>query len=264
MKDFNKYYDFIADETTKLAVRKIADKAQLVERRSVINATDFSTQNVIEYSMPIINNCNINFKLFPDYLYSERKSLILYPEFIDEIDINDFVCAVRIFNKSKFRDLDHKDYLGSIMSLGVDRDKIGDIYVHDSFADVILHKEFRDIISFGLEQIGKNKIEIKDILLSDVEYKEPDHDLITINTTSMRLDNVVKSLINKSRDFCSDIIRSGDVKVNFSIEERVAHNVKKGDLISIRKFGRFFIFDENGNTRSGKYKLTIKHYVKKT
>ncbi len=76
----------------------------------------------------------------------------------------------------------------------------------------------------------------------------------------MRLDNIVKSLINKSRDISTDIIKSGDVKVNFEVEDKVSNLLKKGDLLSIRRYGRFFIYNECGNTKSGKIKLEIKHY----
>ena len=262
MKDFNKYFDFIVDEETKLSVKKIADKANLVAKNCTSISTDFYNQMIIDYSIPIINSCDINYKLFPNYEHSERKSLILYPSFIEDIDQSEFITALRISNKSKFKDLDHNNYLGSIMSLGIDRSKIGDIYVHDEFADIICHADICDVILYGLEKVGSNKVEIKEIAINDVAFKEPDHVLLTISATSMRLDNIVKAIINKSRDISSDLIKSGDVKVNFIVEDRASSLLKKGDLLSIRKYGRFLIYNENGSTKSGKIKLEIKHYTK--
>ncbi len=260
MKDFNKYYDFIADDETKLLVKKIADKANLVSKNCISLSTDFVNQNVIGYSIPIINSCDVNYKLFPNYEHSERKSLILYPNFTDTIDEKDYIRALRINNKSKFKELDHNNYLGSIMSLGIERSKIGDIYVHNNYADIICQADICDVILYGLEKVGNNKVEIEEININDIDYKEPDYVLLTINTTSMRLDNIVKSLINKSRDISTDIIKSGDVKVNFEVEDKVSSLLKKGDLLSIRRYGRFFIYNECGNTKSGKIKLEIKHY----
>ena len=262
MKDFNKYYDFIADDETKLLVKKIADKANLVSKNCISLSTDFVNQNVIDYSIPIINSCDVNYKLFPNYEYSERKSLILYPSFTDVIDENEYIKAIRINNKSKFRDLDHNNYLGSIMSLGIDRNKIGDIYVHDNYADIICQADISDVILYGLEKVGSNKVEIEEIDIKDVDFKEPDHVILTISATSMRLDNIVKAIINKSRDISSDLIKSGDVKVNFVVEDKASYLLKKGDLLSIRRFGRFLINNECGNTKSGKIKLEIKHYTK--
>lgn len=262
MKDFNKYYDFIIDEETKLLVKKIADKANLVAKNCISICTDFVTQNIVDYSIPIINNCDVNYKLFPSYEHSERKSLILYPSFIDVIDENEYIKALRIDNKSKFRELDHNNYLGSIMSLGIDRSKIGDIYVHDDYADIICLADISDVILYGLDKVGSNKVEISEISIKDVDFKEPDHVFLTISSTSMRLDNVVKAIINKSRDTSADLIKSGDVKVNFVVEDKSSCLLKKGDLLSIKRFGRFLIFNECGNTKSGKIKLEIKHYTK--
>ena len=260
MKDFTKYYDFIADEETKLSVRKISDKAMLVSKNCNPLSTDFVNQNVIDYSIPIINNFDVNYKLFPNYEHSERKSLILYPSFEDDVDESKFVTALRISNKSKFKELDHSNYLGSLMSLGIERSKIGDIYVHDNYADVICHADLADTISYNLDQIGRNKVEVEKINIEDVSFKEPDFILITVNVSSMRLDNIVKAIINKSRDIGTDLIKSGDVKVNFVPEEKASTLLKKGDLISIRRYGRFLIYSENGNTKSGKIRLEIKHY----
>lgn len=261
MKDFTKYYDFITDEETRLSVRKVADKALLVSKNCSPLSTDFVNQNVIDYSIPIINNFDINYKLFPNYEHSERKSLILYPSFEDNVDESEFITALRINNRSKFKELDHSNYLGSLMSLGIERNKIGDIYVHDNYADVICHADLADTIIYNLEQIGRNKIEIEKIDIGNVSFKEPDFVLLTINVSSMRLDNVVKALINKSRDIGTDLIKAGDVKVNFVPEEKASLLLEKGDLISVRRYGRFLIYNENGNTKSGKIRLEIKYYT---
>ncbi len=261
MKDFTKYYDFITDEDTRLSVRKIADKALLASKNCSILSTDFVNQNVIDYSIPILNNFDINYKLFPNYEYSERKSLILYPSYEERIDENQYIAALRISNKSKFKELDHSNYLGSLMSLGIERSKIGDIYVHDNYADVICHTDLADTIIYNLDQIGRNKVEIERIDIEAVSYKEPDFVLLLISVSSMRLDNIVKALINKSRDTGTDLIKAGDVKVNFIPGEKASATLKKGDLLSIRRHGRYLIYNENGNTKSGKIRLEIKHYT---
>ncbi|QSX06880.1 hypothetical protein JYG23_05380 [Sedimentibacter sp. zth1] len=265
MKDFNKYYDYIQDEETRLLVRKVVDKAKLVSKNYVNYASDFINDNVLNYCLPLINNEDISYKLFPTYEHSERKSLILFPDYIseDDVDAKEYFTAYRLYNKSKFKDLDHNNYLGSLMSLGIDRSKIGDIYVHDEFADIICNSDISDVIIYNLDKVGNNKIDIKQIELEDISYKESDHENIIINVTSLRLDNVVKSLINKSRDICNDLISSGNVKINFEVVKKPTFIVSEKDLISIRRFGRFMIEKEIGSTKSGKIKLDIKHYIRK-
>jgi len=261
MKNLDKYYDFIRDEETKNTVKKISDKALYVNKNYIPVTTEFINPYVAELSVPILNIIDVKFEIFPSYEYCERKVLILFPEFCGQIDVNDFISALRIKNKSKFKILCHKDYLGSIMSLGIDRNKTGDIYVYEDYADLIVHSDIIDYLVYNLETIGKNKIEIEKINISDVHFKEQEHQLLNINCSSMRLDNIIKHLTNKSRDIAGDIVKSKNVKINWQVIDKVSHLTEEGDLISISKFGRFKISKILGQTKSGKYKIEIKHYI---
>ncbi|MEL7646998.1 MAG: YlmH/Sll1252 family protein [Sedimentibacter sp.] len=261
MKDFEKYYDFIKDEETKNTVRKIADKASYVEKNFITAVTEFTNPYAAELCIPIIKNYDVKFELFPSYEHCERKVFILYPDYMGSIDRNEYVAALRIMNRSKFKDLSHKDYLGSIMSLGIDRNRTGDIYVHEDFADVVMHKDIAEYVHFSLELIGRNKVETQILKAEETAFKEQQHELIMINASSLRLDSLVKNIANKSREDSSDMVKSGLVKVNFKVEEKPSAEVKEGDMISIAKYGRFKIHRLSGITKSGKNKIEIKHYI---
>ncbi len=261
MKNFDKYYDFIKDEDTKNSVRKIADKANYVSKNYMAAVTEFTNPYVADLCIPIIKNYNIKYKPFPSFLHGERKVFILYPEFLEDIDVNEFVTALRIFNKSKFKKLNHKDYLGSLMSLGIDRNKTGDIYVYDDYADIILHEDISDYIMYNLDKIGHNKIEVEKIKIDDVNFKEQEHVILNITSSSMRLDNIVKHITNTSRETASNMVKSGNIKVNWQVEERTARELLENDMISVSRYGRFKIYRHNGLTKSGKNKIEIKHYV---
>jgi len=261
MKNLEKYYDFIRDDETKNTVKKIADKAAYVSKNFIPVTTEFINPYVAELCLPIINNLDIKFEIFPSFQYSERKVLILLPEFFENYGCNEFILGLRIKNKSKFKILSHKDYLGSIMSLGIDRNKTGDIYVYDDYADIIIHSDISDYIIYNLEIIGRNKIEIDKINIEDVNFKEQEHILLNINSSSMRLDNIVKHLINKSRETASDVIKSGNVKINWQIADKISNIVEEGDMISISKYGRFKVSKCMGLSKSGKNKVEIKQYI---
>ena len=264
MKNPEKYYDFIRDEETRNIVKKIADKAAYVSKNYIPATTEFINPYVAELCLPIINNLDIKFEIFPSYQHCEsceRKVLVLLPEFFGSVKCDEFIVGLRIKNKSKFKILSHKDYLGRVMSLGIDRNKTGDIYVYDDYADIIVHSDISDYIIYNLEMIGRNKIEIDKINIEDVHFKEQEHILLNINSSSMRLDNVVKHLINKSREAASDIIKSESVKINWQVIDKVSHLVEEGDMISISKYGRFKVSKWMGVTKSGKNKIEVKHYV---
>lgn len=260
MKDFEKYYDFIKDDETKNTVKKIADKALYVNKNYMTAITEFINPHIAEICIPVIKNYSIEFEIFPSYENCERKVFILYPE-QSETDENDYLTGIRVNNKSKFKKLSHKDYLGALMSLGIDRNKTGDIYVYDDYADIIVHSDIADYIIYNMDKIGHNKIEAEKVKLSQVNFKEQEHEIVNIISSSMRIDNIVKHLTNSSREKAAIIIKSGNVKNNFIPEDRVSVELKEGDLLSISKVGRFKIYKITGTTKSGKLKVQIKHYV---
>ncbi len=261
MKDFDKYYGFIKDEETRNSVRKIADKSLYVNKNFISAVTEFTNPYVAELSLPIIKNYDIKYGLFPSFEYSERKVFILYPDYLESVDENEFITGLRVYNRSKFKKLDHKDYLGSLMSLGIDRNKTGDIYVYEDYADIVLHSDISDYIMYNLEKIGHNKTEVEKIKVNDVSFKEQEHVVLNITSASMRIDSIVKHITNKSRETASDMVKTGSVKVNWQVEEKSSTEIKENDMLSISRYGRFKISGLSGLTKSGKYRVEIKHYI---
>jgi RNA-binding protein YlmH len=147
------------------------------------------------------------------------------------------------------------------MSLGIDRNKTGDIYVYDDYADIVFHRDITDYIMYSLEKISQNRVDIERISINQINYKEQEHSIMNITCSSMRLDNIVKHITNKSRETASEIIKSGNVKVNWQVEEKVTFEVKEQDMISVSRYGRFKVSKLSGLTKSGKYKVEIKHYI---
>lgn len=261
MKDLNKYYDFIKDEETRSSVKKIVDKVLYVNKNFTAAVSDFTNPYVAKLSIPLIENYNIGFELFPSFENSERKVFILYPDYLDSVDSNEFITGLRVYNCSKFKNLSHKDYLGALMSLGIERNKTGDIYVYDDYADIVVHNDISDYIMYNLDKIGHNKVEIEKIKADDVNFKEQEHVVLNITCSSMRLDGIVKHVTAKSREKASDMVKTGSVKVNFCVENNVSSEVKEGDMISISRYGRFKISCISGVTKRGKNKVEVKHYI---
>ena len=260
MKDLEKYFDFIKDYETRKAVKKIQDKAIYVNKNHITAMTEFINPYAAKLSIPVIKSYDIEFEIFPSYENCERKVFVLYPQY-SEIDISEYISGIRIVNKSKFKKLGHKDYLGALMSLGIERSRIGDIFVYDDHGDVIVHSDISDYIIYNLDKIGHNRIEAEKINISQVGFKEQEHRIINIISSSMRLDNIVKHLTNSSREKASVTVKSGSVKINHLPEDKTSRELKEGDLLSIRRGGRYKIYKVYGTTKSGKLKIQIKHYV---
>lgn len=167
---------------------------------------------------------------------------------------------LKITVNTKFNKVFHNQYLGSILSLGLERNKIGDLIVKDNTCYVVVHEDIKDYIISNLIQIGKAKCNVEEVdkTTNEVTYN---FENITINISSMRIDSVVAKLINKSRNIAQSMIDEGLVLVNYSTVRDKSFEVKREDRITIRKYGKYILGECTGYTKSGKCKIDIKKYT---
>ena len=167
---------------------------------------------------------------------------------------------MQIRNKSNFSNLRHKDYLGAILSLGIDRNKIGDVVVKDDRAYVPVMEDISSYILNNLASIGKSPVEIS-ILYDLVDLPSIDFDEISINVQSLRLDSVVAKLANISRSKAIELLDSSKVLVNYVKSKDKSQELLKGTRLTIRGNGKYIVGDIIGETRSGKQRIIVKKYV---
>lgn len=263
MKNINKYIEHINDQQAKITVKKLIDKINYVKKNYSDVVTDFMNPYEVSICLPLLENNTIQYIAYPKYEESERKVFVIFPDFYNEIKIDDYICGIRIENKSKYKSLIHKDYLGVIMSQGIERNKVGDIYVHEGYADVVIQNEITEYLLYNINKIGRNKIEIKKIKTNEINYKEQDYILLNITVSSLRLDNIVKALTKKSRDYSVNKIKVGDIQVNWKEITKTSYNINVADMISIRHYGRYKVDQIIGITKSGRHKIRIKYYTDK-
>ncbi|WP_160688859.1 YlmH/Sll1252 family protein [Clostridium sp. C2-6-12] len=167
---------------------------------------------------------------------------------------------IKIENTSKFSKLTHRDFLGGILSLGIERNKIGDLLVDENVCFVPVHEDIESFILYNLEKIAKvvckvsvvNKIE----QIPEFKFKE---EIILIS--SLRIDGVVSKITNLSRAKAATMIEQGQVLINYVKIKDKSYELKGEERITIRGFGKFIIGDSIGNSKSGKIKVIIKKYT---
>lgn len=183
---------------------------------------------------------------------------LLSPFFGEEIA--DTVTRVRITG-SGYRVLAHRDYLGSILALGLERSALGDIVIVDDYSAVLFcDARIADYLSTALERIGADKVKIAREDSGDPlppRATRPIRDTIA----SPRLDCVVAALTNLSRERAQSMIRVGEVEVNFLPETRTDAEVHEGDMLSLRGYGRFVVRAFDGETKRGRLRLLAEQYV---
>lgn len=252
----------------KILLGHILDNIQFSEEREKVENTDFLDMYQISLLETFFRKIKFsNYILYGGYKQAERKILIIHPEKYDLEKVNNYcdnlINIVRIDlkdeDKGKFY---HRNYLGGIIKLGINREKIGDIIVSEEGADIITIKDFANILNEQLQSLARFRetkitiLDIKQLKKCNVQIES-----IKIIVPSLRLDNIISDLARTSRSKAVQIINSERVFINGQNETKVSKQIKLDDIITIRGKGRFIIKEFVGNTRSGRIIVRIEKYI---
>lgn len=209
------------------------------------------------------------------YSTCERARLIIMPSFVEAQDgdadelckmffSDEYRLAVRglRIQGSGYRSLTHKDHLGSILSLGIERNAIGDVVLIDEFTSVVFcsDKIFQFLDSY-LERVANDKVTLSEYFPS--EDFDANRRYLRINDTvaSERLDSVAAALCGISREKAQTAIRSGMCALNYITEYECDTCVTEGAVISIRGYGKYILRDLSDHTRKGRIRLVADKYI---
>ncbi len=256
------------NQDERLLVAKVLDKLEFTKNKNKIQYTDFLNLYEQEVVLNVINKLGFKqFYLFGGKENTERKILILYPEKLTEEMIRknhkNMVNIIRIVLPKDLQDeYDHRKYLGAIMKLGVEREKIGDILVDSNGADIIVKSEITKFLEQNLKSLTRfqsAEISVIDLEESrDVQISKVEISSVVI---SLRLDNIVSVLARTSRSKAVDILNQERVFLNYKLETKASKQVKVGDVITIRGKGRFEFREITGNTKKGRYIVKIDKFI---
>lgn len=187
----------------------------------------------------------------------ERKRALLYPPFF-EIEQTDFeLQCFELKYPSKFVTLTHRDVLGALMSLGIKREKFGDIIIRDEKIQFVVAEDVSHYVLVNLTAIGQAKIKLEKIEVDELLAIEEEWTPKIVTVSSLRLDAVIAEIYNISRSKASTLIEQKLVKVNWKIVDQPSFQVEEHDHLSVRKFGRSTLFSIEGNTKKGKMRIKI-------
>ncbi len=197
-----------------------------------------------------------------------RQCLGLIPSFYLDGDTgSDFDMAADMFpiiavtfTYRKCDTLTHRDILGSVMALGVERDTLGDIFVTEGKAAVYATEKIAEVICSGISKIGR--VGVKCSIGLDFDLPRQQYEELRYSVASLRLDNIVKCVTNSGRTAAVDkYIRPQLVQVNSVICDNVSRILKQGDIISVRGKGKFILSDIGEVGRKGNIHISVKKYI---
>ena len=246
----------------KQFISRLEDRLERVENRYQEEITDF-----LEPRMQLVADEYLRSKKITNYLFcggyegAERKRLVLYPEYSEPSCEMAGICLLQFQGKLDFVSVNHRDFLGAIMSLGLRREKLGDLLVTESGCALFVQQEVAGYIM-------QNELRVKHVPLTiteqELDYFVPpvmNTKEVQVMVASMRLDTILAHGLGLSRTKAMDLIQAGKVKVNHSEVTDNDYLCREEDLISCRGFGRIRVGTLSGETKKGKLKVCLVKYL---
>ena len=272
----------------KLLVSKIYDKIKFTHNRNQIQTTSFLDgyeQTVVEKFLKLCQEKNFLLEGgFPEAKLEnllsknetlqeaqkvEEKSKIEKVQEVektqdkDSMIISKFIKVIGITLPKELQgSYHHREYLGGLMKLGIEREKIGDIIVNEQGADILVQS---DIASFFLSHLPDltrfQKAQISQKEITELKIEQIKKESMVILVPQFRLDVVLSEILHLSRRKASDFIEQERVFVNYELKTKNATTLKQGDILTIRGKGKYEIGEILSQTAKGKFRLEVKKYV---
>ena len=204
------------------------------------------------------NNQGIQVFSSNDLMPTEYSRVLLAPDYFIPTLADFEMELLEIVYSSKFERLTHAKILGTVLNrLGIDRKLFGDILVRENRAQIIVNQTFTSLFQDGIQKVAKLPVKLEERSFSELLEPKSDYQEKEVLVSSMRLDAFLSTVLTLSRSQTIDLLDKKYVQVNYHLVEKPDYQVKLGDLISIRRFGRIIVLRENGQTKKDKKKLTI-------
>ena len=242
----------------KILTAKAEDLYRLCEKHCEAKFSAFLTNaERMVISEKVGGRVGFETEYYGGYAEAERRIMGVFPEW--ELE-RKFPVSLLIINKTYEAQLSHRDYLGAILSLGLKRNKIGDILVCCDGAYVFVCDDIADYICSGIKKIANCGVSIKKADVNNAELPEKEFKTITAVAASDRLDALLAAALNISRREASLLINSGKVSLNHKEISSVSAAVKESDLMSVRGYGRVILEKIGNTTGSGRIHVIFKKY----
>lgn len=169
------------------------------------------------------------------------------------------LCAVRFTWNERFGTIAHRDLLGAMMSLGIERERYGDIIVAQGCAYAAMHRGVAEFVAGAIETVGRAAVS------SSVENEMPmglsaNGEEVRLVVSSLRLDALISAAWKLSRGCAQEVIASGKAQVDHCPELRPDRAVAENALVSVRGKGRFRLMETVGKTKKDRVCVLITRY----
>ena len=245
----------------RLLLARVWDKYEQTERKSIPSATVFLSPREQQLAQTLLNAAGIHNGYVFDggFEEAERKILIFLPDWADEAG------EELVFLRADFHGTDstltHRDLLGSLMGLGVTRERVGDILVSEHSADLVAAPSLRDFFLREWDQAGRVRLTVTEITRGELCVPQAQVKVIRDTVSSLRLDAVVSSAFSISRGKAAELISAGRVNLEHIPCLKADKPVAEGAVVTARGLGKARLAQVGGLTKKGRIGITIERYL---
>lgn len=246
----------------ELLKKRFVDLANVADRRGIVTFTDFLNLNELN----IFHSSTTAFKfvkweLFGGYEHAERQIAAFLPDALS-YSYEFPVAALKIqpLQKKFAENLNHRDFLGAILNLGVDRSKIGDILVGDKEAVFFCEETIAPFIKQELTRVRHTPVLCKEAGADEIQVQQKT-EIVRGTVSTVRLDSVLSTALKVSRSSLVSSIEGGKVFVNGRLVTSNGYQLKESDLISVRGEGRFRFLGAGEQTKKGRIVVEVEKYL---
>lgn len=254
MLDFNS----LSDEEKQLVLH-ITDLIDLSDRHYKPYYSDFLNERQARLAQDVmIKNGISDYFFWGGYEGATRVMLCVYPQYMKPENSDFPMSCVNL----KFRTIDelsHRDFLGSLMALGIKRDVIGDIVVGEGIASFFVKSDLEQYVKTQIRKIGRVGVTFVDYT-ADFEASVQNFEERECTVSSLRIDSVVGAMTKLSRSKAQQAVTSGLVARNFEVIYNTDCKICSGDKISVRGYGKFIVQFDGSMSKKGKYRISIKQF----
>lgn len=195
---------------------------------------------------------------YPD---AERQVCALLPDWQEPETWEAPYTALRCRWQSGDKAPNHRDFLGSILGQGIDREKLGDLLVGEDFCDIIVMEELKQYLLQSFDSAGRTRLRVEEIPLEDVRPPEKQVKVIRDTVSSLRLDSALATGFSLSRGKAADAISAGRVEVNHTLCQKSDRTVAQGDVLTCRGLGKCVLTEVNGLSKKGRIMIAMERYL---
>lgn len=250
---------------------RIQDLANRAYRQNIYTYTNFLSSSDLEVFYELCPKLSfIDYRLFGGCDGCDRLMIGFGSEestgYVDTFPI-DIIQITPLIDK--FSDeLTHRDFLGALMNLGIEREMLGDILVRPSdksgkrnTAYLFCVSKITDYILENLTKIKHTNVKTRLCTSLDFEDIAPKREAMHIIVASPRIDAVIAGITKLSRSQVVTLFREKKISLNQRIFENNSYMLKPGDTLSIRGYGKYDFIEAGGETRKGRVYVSLEKYV---